>query len=188
MGKISQAILTWPVTAAPIALQAVPLTEEAEKAVKVPIESNIMAKTTTKSLLERIRIIRVFDFIGLEEAVAEICEELGKRANLGSESESEGENVVAKGNQGNGSRRMEVVDSEEEEEDEEKDKEDGDAEEEMLFKPGISSDDIAPKENKAGNENRHGYQNTNKNGGLVIIDNITHVVTPLVKRNFVYGA
>ena len=185
-----QAALTWPEITAPTIPRAALEAERAKEAARSTVGSEVLGTVTVESLLQRVRIIRVFDFTGLEEAVAEIGEELGRCMEKDSKP-NEGEEIDVRTSQdlgrekdgeGDKKRRMEVDDSEEDDENEES--------AEMLLKPDASiGHDTSHITAEA--ETRTVDKETDidaiSNGGLVIIDNITHVINPLIKRNFVHG-
>jgi hypothetical protein len=117
-------------------------------------------ESTAENALERVKIMRVFDFVGMSEAVNEV------RADLEA-SKSHEDTLVEP--QPVEPIRQEIPDSEDEDDDMLLDWEptqqpkEGDA---ILKPPSNESDDKM---------------------GLLLIDNIYHVVNPLLKGNYVQG-
>ena len=151
------------------------------------------ATATTESILERVRIIRVFDFIGLEEAVVEIVDELGRQADMYSRScmsqmevsekpERSDYDMESLGMKKNLQRKEVIVDSEDEDEDGEEN-----SDEEMLLKP--RHNDKAEENPNNNNKTTETERKTEASAGrgLMVIDSFTQVVNPLRKRNFVFG-
>ena len=178
----------WPVTTEPTPVENFTTTDEHTASVK--------ATVTTESVLERVRIIRVFDFIGLEEAVAEIGDELGRQAGVssgpgsddGARSQTEMPekprrsefNAEESENKKNIKRKEVIVDSEDE------DDEGGEDSDEMLLRPADrNKTDENPADEMTMKVERQVKGRDQR--GLMIIDSFTHVVNPLLKRNFVHG-
>lgn len=148
------------------------------------------ATATTESVLERVRIIRVFDFIGLEEAVAEIGDELRRQADMSPRSgpdDGAGNQTEVFEKLGVNERDTERLEIRESITRKEVivDSEDEDSDEEMLLRPTDTDkaqenpgDRVVEVEQKTKGRDKR---------GLMIIDSFTHVVNPLLKRNFVFG-
>jgi hypothetical protein len=110
-------------------------------------------------VLERARIMKAFDFVGLTECVAELRENLETPSNREA---SPRESTVS-------APRGTVGDSEDEEE--------------MLDAPASPSKPIPPSPKETGN-----YIDAEaRSSHLLIIDNITYVTSPILKNNHVQG-
>ncbi|KAF2503320.1 hypothetical protein BU16DRAFT_612841 [Lophium mytilinum] len=126
--------------------------------------------------LERVKIMRVFDFVGMKEALEELKEEISQPVQtLGSKTTPSKIPAPPKTNH---SRRVEVADSEDEEDEEE---------EEMLF-VGTNKPDTT--QTIRSDERRHlsPHVSSDESGGctwMLIVDNITEVLSPLMKVKYV---
>jgi hypothetical protein len=110
-------------------------------------------------MLERARIMKAFDFVGLTECVAELRENLETPSNGASSPRQQRVPAPPRGT---------VGDSEDEDE------------EEMLDAPASPTKPTATSP-----EDTHGQ--TQKSDHLLIIDNITYVTSPMLKNNHVQG-
>lgn len=116
------------------------------------------AKAEAIRTLERVRIMKAFDFVGMTECVAELRESLetSQRADSSPQAVS-GQDEVTK-------PRATIGDSEDEED--------------MLGEPA-SPAKPSPPDNRVANEECHHH--------LLIIDNITYVASPILKNSHVQG-
>jgi hypothetical protein len=143
--------------------------------------------------LDRVRILRVFDFVGMREAVGELRDGLERGpCDGGVRGEREKSTAGEAGAEKGPLRKMErteVADSEDEEEDLEDD------DDEMLFDvntaPGSDPVQTAPS-NLTANASAHlagpDQQATAKSASqpplkTILIDNLAHVLTPLLKQD-----
>ncbi|KAF2676143.1 hypothetical protein K458DRAFT_322730 [Lentithecium fluviatile CBS 122367] len=130
-------------------------------------------------VLDRVKIMRVFDLVGVVEAVGEIRD--GLEGKWGRETTEVGETKATEQNQTEGPRPKKTVIADSEDEDEEED--------EMLFEtedaPRVTpkSDPIpeqdllkAPCEAYPENEDRISF---------TLIDNLAHVINPLLKKDYI---
>ncbi|KAK5296673.1 hypothetical protein LTR16_000294 [Cryomyces antarcticus] len=115
-------------------------------------------------MLERVKIMRVFDFVGLVEAVGEVREEL------------ESESAVHEAERGLHGRdhdatRPTVAD--------------GQDAEEMLMG---DEPPTGPRDEAAGQQQQEQQTTTHQERyGMIIVDNITQVAAPIVKSNYIQG-
>jgi hypothetical protein len=124
--------------------------------------SDSQIESIAEKTLERVKIMRVFDFVGVAEAVKELKNELCSKP----------ADPKPQGDSSTKDQRKEVADSEDEED------------EEMLF-------DSPEPVRAATGEDVKGIEPLPLDGaekiGMIIIDNITQVVNPLLKNNYVQG-
>jgi hypothetical protein len=138
-----------------------------------PPPPNEDAEKLAEKALERVKILRVFDFVGVMEAVDELSEELRSKT---SEAGSGGFGVAEKLPQSKAPRpesepRTEVADSDEEDE------------EDMLFETpspvtGEPEDVQQPKA---------AHSTPIEKIGMIVVDNISQVANPILKINYVRG-
>lgn len=133
-------------------------------------------------VLDRVKIMRVFDFEGVREAVSEIKTEL-ERDKDGEAQKKSVVNLV--GGKGEGpvepekAKRTYVADSEDEEDYEE---------DEMLFGTGTNTAntiaapniDPQPTSNSPGQQQRGGVK-------FILIDTLAQVINPLLKKDYIQG-
>ncbi|UPX12811.1 uncharacterized protein EKO05_0003347 [Ascochyta rabiei] len=163
-------------------------------------------------LLDRVRILRVFDFVGVREAIGELSGELeGRRGGGGGGSgggeesgdgsvvaEEENKKVVVDGEEAHAPppRRTEVADSEDEEGDDELETQD----EEMLFdiEEQTTEETSAPAPvSLHSTPHTTSQRNTWQPNiaekpsppklNLILIDNLAHVLLPLLKKDSIQG-
>jgi len=130
-----------------------------------PIED---AEKKADQVLDRVRILRVFDFVGVVEAVNELTEELeaySTEAVLQLPSE-----VLQSKNLPDPEQRREIADSDEDEED-------------MLFDAPSPVRDRTHSEKQADDL----LSQSREKIGMIIVDNISQVVNPILKTNYVRG-
>ncbi|KAJ4993754.1 hypothetical protein SVAN01_00808 [Stagonosporopsis vannaccii] len=144
-------------------------------------------------MLDRVKIMRVFDFVGVKEAVDELREGLeGRAIEEGSvENVTMPEDVVEEELERAPKKRLEVADSEDEEESLVV------SDDEMLFdtKPPPADQDPSPasKQEAALPTNVHPAElkpstsHSNSKLNLILIDNLAHVITPLLKKDTLSG-
>lgn len=130
------------------------------------------ADRTAEKALDRVKILRVFDFVGVMEAVNELSEELRAEAsNVGSERLKVSEEMPQIRPTEQSKPRTEVADSEEEED------------EDMLFdspSPAAEVDaSVKPPEVRT--------SSSLEKIGMIVIDNISQVINPILKSNYVRG-
>jgi hypothetical protein len=126
---------------------------------------------TAEKALERVKILRAFDFVGVVEAVDELSEEL-RSISKGEYGEmKETEKVPPPKRVEPAKPRTEVADSDEEED------------EDMLFE----SPPAAVEEETLANPPSSLPSQILENIGMIIIDNISQVVNPILKTNYVRG-
>lgn len=126
-----------------------------------PIED---AEKTAEKALERVKILRVFDFVGVVEAVCELSEEL---RNEHSSEKDENNRAQSKPNPPPQRKpRTEIADS---------DEEDDSDEEEMLFTPTRLSNKPSPPQTTS-----HPLRGI----GMIVVDNLTHPLNPILKTNY----
>ena len=161
--------------------------------ITVGLASGASTEDVAAKILDRVKIMRVFDFVGVKEAVEEIRVEIeGRRSGevtTGEEEKSEKRDEQPK------AKRTFVADSEDEED-----------EEEMLFEaeaatttaptaptvqvpnasseaerqaPGLAIPQCAPEATCA--------DGTQSNLKFILIDNLTQVLTPLLKKDTIQG-
>ncbi|KAF2101237.1 P-loop containing nucleoside triphosphate hydrolase protein [Rhizodiscina lignyota] len=150
-----------------------------------------------EAILDRVKIMRVFDLVGLAESVGEIRESFERRKQRAiaiTEDES-GPKNIANGNQdlpqkgAVAQKKLEIADSEDEDED-------------MLFTStepqetvGLDAQDTRcdkPQEQSKSQTSGHEEQmsvndleTAPSKIGMIVIDNITQVLNPIMKANFV---
>lgn len=137
-------------------------------------------------MLERVKIMRVFDFVGMREAVAELRAGLEGRGKDGGTLKDDAavEAIVAMSEQAPPlQERTEVADSEDEDEDEDVDAS-GD---EMLFDAELSTKDpeLLPAVTDSPILPSDQQDSPRLRLKLVLIDNLAHVLNPLLKRDTV---
>jgi len=132
---------------------------EAQKFINQTSKEDV--ESTAEKALERVKIMRVFDFVGVSEAVDEL------RTDLQAPPHHES---PPKEKQRLETTRVEIPDSEEEDDDD------------MLF-------DWEPTQplKSSRREDRSPSDDSNGKLGLLLVDNIAHVVNPLLKSNYVQG-
>ncbi|XP_014554231.1 hypothetical protein COCVIDRAFT_18005 [Bipolaris victoriae FI3] len=152
----------------------------------VGAESDSKAEDVAAKVLDRVKIMRVFDFEGVVEAVGEVREGLeggGSGKVIKGKEEALGEERVGVGERKEASKRTFVPDSEDEDEDEE---------EEMLFeikaKHGLASqgrDTDAVSVPEPGHADTPEQSKKSKSSTLkfILIDNLAHVFGPLSKTD-----
>lgn len=138
------------------------------------------------AVLDRVKIMRVFDLVGVREAVGELRDELeGKVV----EGERRGK-VTASVEQGREKdevlllrKRTEVADSEDEDEDLEA------SDDEMLFdaEPPPPGPDQAPGPALQTEQHDTAEHQSHPKLKLILIDNLSHVLTPLLRRDNASG-
>ncbi|KAF2125725.1 hypothetical protein P153DRAFT_399867 [Dothidotthia symphoricarpi CBS 119687] len=127
-------------------------------------------------VLDRVKIMRVFDFVGVVEAVGEVRDEWEGRSSRNDMVEKEKEDVEPK----KPPKRTMVPDSEDEEEDEE-----------MLFDvtaPTTSVQEPGPEPEPEPINSKTTEQDQDSKPArtkFILIDNLPHVLNPLLKKNFV---
>lgn len=166
----------------------------------VGLGSDSRAEDVAAKVLDRVKIMRVFDFEGVREAVGEIRDELEGRGGGGKDTE-EKEEALAKeqvrvGEAKETSKRTFVPDSEGEDEDEE---------EEMLFESEaeVTSAKEVQQSDKMSVSKREqtvppdtpkhdsdGIPENNTPGTLkfILIDNLAQVLGPLLKQDLTQGS
>lgn len=156
----------------------------------VGAESDSKAEDVAAKVLDRVKIMRVFDFEGVVEAVGEVREGLeggGSGKVIKGKEEALGEERVGVGERKEASKRTFVPDSEDEDEDEE---------EEMLFeikaKHGLASqgrDTDAVSVPEPGHADTPEQSKKSKSSTLkfILIDNLAHVFGPLSKTDMNKG-
>jgi hypothetical protein len=126
------------------------------------------AEMESEWLLRRVKIMRVFDFVGLTEAITELREGLERSGRPG---RHRGPPLWRE------SRRTEIPDSEEEDEEEINVEAD-----EMALEPFNSETQMdqyrGPPEH---------IKSRIRKVGMIIIDNLAHVISPLFNNNHVLG-
>lgn len=143
-------------------------------------------------VLERVKIMRVFDFVGVIEAVGEIREGFeAKKVDIGKRGVEGRERVIVaeeKRSKAVPLRKTEIADSEDEDEDEE---------DEMLFNTEPTSLDhsvappVAPKVPDAIPEpdlsKTPGEEGTASEDRMsfILIDNLAHVINPLLQKDYI---
>jgi hypothetical protein len=128
------------------------------------------AEKTAEKALERVKILRVFDFVGVVEAVDELSDALRVDSKEAS-GESKGIEEVSPPKLVELAKpRTEVADSDEDDED-------------MLFE----SPPAAVEEETLANPPSSLPSQTLEKIGMIIIDNISQVVNPILKTNYVRG-
>lgn len=135
-------------------------------------------------ILDRVRIMRVFDFVGMREAVGEL------RDGLEGQSRSNDEvmktvNADRKTDSPLPRKRTEVADSEDEDEELEK------SDDEMLFDTETSTVDPAPAPEPATSSSTQAQQRhpptppTQSKIKAILVDNLAHVLNPVLKKDAV---
>jgi hypothetical protein len=148
----------------------------------VSTDSASTPEDVVANILERVRIMRVFDFDGVVEAIGEVREELEKvvREPAGLPCPHPAFSPEKR------RPREEVADSEDE---------DGglDNEEEDMLYGGVSKPEVlqtAPGTSRLGIEDSESKEVAENEGGkisIIVIDNLTQVLNPLLKSNYVQG-
>lgn len=135
----------------------------------------VTAEEGAKAMLDHVRIMRVFDFVGMKEALSEVKEGLEGTKPKEYEGLEERENEVEKEQQ---PIRSTIADSEDEDE-------------EILFDIEVrpeSQPQILPRQpsidDAGGEEGKDGEQGRIR---FLLIDNLAHVLNPLLKQNYVQG-
>ncbi|RDI84779.1 Alpha-glucosidase [Venturia inaequalis] len=123
------------------------------------------AEKTAEKALERVKILRVFDFVGVVEAVGELSEELQDVRPTEENTETQPKSKPPPQR----NQRTQIADSDEEEEE--------DSEEDMLFASPLP----VPKPTSPPPQPP---PNTLDRIGMIIIDNITQPLHPILKINY----
>ena len=145
----------------------------------VSTDSASTPEDVVANILERVRIMRVFDFDGVVEAIGEVREELEKvvREPTGSPCPHPAFSPEKRW------PREEVADSEDEDGGLDNEKED------MLYgdasKPEVPQ--TAPGTSRPGIESKEVAENEGGKISIIVIDNLTQVLNPLLKSNYVQG-
>ncbi|QDS73877.1 hypothetical protein FKW77_006976 [Venturia effusa] len=122
------------------------------------------AEKTAEEALERVKILRVFDFVGVVEAIGELSDEL-KPGSSTEKDEPKDRHIRSKPSPPR-KPRTEIADSEEDEDEEDS------QEEAMLFTSHPHPPSPQPPSQPL------------KKTGMIIIDNITQPLTPILKTNY----
>jgi hypothetical protein len=151
------------------------------------------AEDVAAQLLDRVKIMRVFDFVGVREAVGEIRDELeGKifpdvaREAVNEVNKAEQETPVVR----KPPKRTVVADSEDEDDDDE-----------MLFESRPMLDESIPALHESANEttqqaslvtpkqdfNHSTTQTERSRVKFILIDNLSQILNPLLKKDYVQG-
>jgi hypothetical protein len=118
-------------------------------------------ESVAEAALERVKIMRVFDFVGVSEAVNELGAEM--KAPQFTATSSPGPQLEE-------TVRREVPDSEDEDD-------------EMLFDSEVRNAVPAKVENNT----KQSSEDSEAKLGLILVDNIAHAVSPLLKTNYAQG-
>lgn len=156
--------------------------QQVTKSVEQAVSTNSAStpEDVVANILDRVRIMRVFDFDGVVEAIGEIREELGEVVREPAGSRCPHPTFST----GKRRPREEVADSEDE--DGGLDNEEGD----MLY-GGVSEPEVpqmAPGTSRPGIEDSESKEVAENEGGkisIVVIDNLTQALNPLLKSNYV---
>ncbi|OCK76699.1 hypothetical protein K432DRAFT_396221 [Lepidopterella palustris CBS 459.81] len=139
--------------------------------------SELEREYSAAKVLDRVKIMRVFDFVGVSEAVGEVKEELERTVRELERVHLPPRAAVVPGNR----EREEVADSEDDEDDED-----------MLFEGssrllGLAIPTTLGKTRLAVRDHTPNQVMEEPGGktSMIIIDNITHVLNPLLKSNYV---
>lgn len=136
-----------------------------------------------KKILERVKIMRVFDLEGVAEAVEEIGEGLEAKGEDEEMKNGEQGGVIEKKSLAVPKRKTVIADSEDEDEDDE----------EMLFdNPEPNTTPIPPLEVPKNPERsktpERGEEGVDEGKvSFILIDNLAHVLNPLLKKDYVHG-
>ena len=146
------------------------------------------AEHVAAKALDRIKIMRVFDFVGIEEAVSELRDELeghmmGSEANRSQQDKRTEERSVTseeteiKKEEPLPPRRTEVADSEDEDE------------EEMLFDTEApASTTTTPLSQVPHSEQSPSKRQPHPDLKLILISDLAHALTPLLKKDSIQGS
>lgn len=135
-------------------------------------------------ILDRVRIMRVFDFVGMREAVGELRDELEGQSRSNDEV-IKTVNADRKTDPPLPRKRTEVADSEDEDEELEK------SDDEMLFDTETSTADPAPVPEPATSPSPQAEQHhpptppTQSKIKAILVDNLAHVLNPVLKKDAV---
>ena len=135
-------------------------------------------------ILDRVKIMRVFDFVGMREAVGELRDELEGQSRSNDEV-MKTVNADRKTDPPLPRKRTEVADSEDEDEELEK------SDDEMLFDTETSTADPAPLPEPATSASPQAEQHhpptppTQSNIKIILVDNLAHVLNPVLKKDAV---
>lgn len=135
------------------------------------------AEKTSEKALERVKILRVFDFVGVVEAVNELSEELRHEVfDGGTEGIRETERQPQSRPAEQHKTRTEIADSDDEDE------------EDMLFDSPSTAIDKSPIQAVPDLPSHPSNRaHSPEKIGMIVIDNITQVVNPILKVNYVRG-
>lgn len=123
-------------------------------------------------MLDRVKVMRVFDFEGMLEGIAELREDLEGRQ-YAAESTAMELNIQDDVQAPRGT----VADSQDE-----------DDEDEMLLSPDPGQDTTNQETTNSGTvEQPSILQRDKPDNGILIIDNLTQVISPLLKNNYAQG-
>lgn len=153
---------------------------------------DVAAEEVGAKVLERVKIMRVFDFVGVIEAVGEIREGFEvKKMEIGRGCVEARERVVVaeeKRSKAVPLRKTEIADSEDEDEDEE---------DEMLFNTEPTSlahsvtppvapkaPDVIPEPSFSRIPNEEGTASEGQMS-FILIDNLAHVINPLLQKDYI---
>jgi hypothetical protein len=129
-------------------------------------------------ILDRVRIMRVFDFVGMREAVGELRDELEGQSRSNDEV-IKTINADRKTDPPLPRKRTEVADSEDEDEELEK------SEDEMLFDTETSTADPAPVPEPATSSSTQAEPTPPSKIRVILVDNLAHVLNPVLKKDAV---
>jgi hypothetical protein len=142
-------------------------------------------ENVASEMLERVEIMRVFDFVGVREAVGEIRngleggeDRVQERERMGTPKQPTPEPLTPK--------RTVVADSEDEDEEEEE----GEEEEEMLFDAAQPAPLPVPQTEPPKQHPSHHDPKENPYAGklkFILLSSLTQVLTPLLKKDSIQG-
>jgi len=141
-------------------------------------------------VLDRVKIMRVFDFVGVREAIGEIRDEIEKKKDVERASNSEEKKTELPMNEAAKEeppvekvpvKRTYVADSEDEEDDEE-----------MLFDSDVTGTRAAQSVQNPEPTRIEASEDTNAEiipgpMKIVLIDNLAQVLNPLLKKDYIQG-
>lgn len=140
-----------------------------------PSTSEHTVEDAAAKVLDRVKIMRVFDFVGVKEAVGEVRDGLEGRRTVPNKVEIISEPLKQEKRPPTPPKRTFVADSEDEDE------------EEMLFDEAFVTEDIPileePEADKSNNE-----EEPQSKVKFILIDNLAQVLNPLLKKDYVQGA
>jgi hypothetical protein len=161
--------------------------------------ADLPAEEVGAKVLERVKIMRVFDLVGVREAVGEIREGLEAEGKVGAGEDNVGSREMVDVEEGKAEeaekvkeavpmKKTEIADSEDEEEEDDEDED----EDEMLLNTESASfarsiappiapilnPDLAriPVEERTAGDGRMAF---------IFIDNLAHVINPLLKKDYI---